>query len=68
MCEESDPEHRAGSVTDPNGMCTIGRSVHTYQGLFPAYVLRATRPRIIEPTYPRPGVGTYMLYANPGAA
>jgi SAM-dependent methyltransferase len=28
-------------------------------------VLAETRPRIIEPTYPRPDVGTYMLFVKP---
>lgn len=65
MCEETDNDHVDGTVNDPNGMCTIGRSVAAYHALFPGYLLRATRPRIIEPTYPRPDVGTLMLLEKP---
>jgi SAM-dependent methyltransferase len=68
MCEETDTGHVDGSIDDPNGMCTIGRSVPAYGALFPGYQLRALRPRIIEPTYPRPDVGTFMLFERPGAA
>lgn len=66
LCEETDVSHRAGDVLDPNGMCTIGRSVATYAGLFRPLALTATRPRRIEPTYPRPDVGTYMTFRGPG--
>jgi len=65
LCEETDTSHVAGTVTDPNGMCTVGRSVAHYQALFPGYVLRTTRPRVIEPTYPRSDVGTYMVFERP---
>jgi SAM-dependent methyltransferase len=68
MCEETDTSHVDGSVGDPNGMCTIGRSVSSYRALFPGYVLRATRPRIIEPTYPRPDVGTFIVLERPREA
>lgn len=65
LCEETDVSHRAGDILDPNGMCTIGRSVPTYAGLFQPFKLSATRPRRIEPTYPRPDVGTYMTFRGP---
>jgi len=68
LCEETDVSHRAGDVLDPNGMCTIGRSVATYAGLFQPLTLAASRPRRIEPTYPRPDVGTYMTLRGPKAA
>jgi SAM-dependent methyltransferase len=67
MCEETDPGHVSDVVTDPNVMCTIGRPVPIYQSLFPTFALRATRPRVIEPTYPRPDVGTYMLFERPNS-
>ena len=67
MCEETDTAHIAGAVTDPNAMCTIGRSVSAYEELFPHYRLRFTQPRRIEPTYPRPNAGTYMLFERPSA-
>jgi SAM-dependent methyltransferase len=62
ICEETDPAHRAGAVDDPNGTCTIGRPVAIYQTMFAGFTLEATRPRRIEPTYPRPDVGTYMVF------
>ena len=67
LCEETDTSHVSGTVTDPNGMSTIGRSVAAYHALFPGYRLRTTRPRVIEPTYPRPEVGTYMVFERPPA-
>lgn len=67
ICEETDPAHVDGAVTDPNGMCTIGRPVDAYQRLFPSLSLLDTAPRRIEPTYPRPDVGTYMLFRKPDA-
>jgi SAM-dependent methyltransferase len=68
ICEETDPRHRSGDLNDEAGRCTIGRSVATYAALFAPFRLVATSPRRIEPTYPRPDVGTYMLFqANPGS-
>ena len=65
ICEETDPSHRAGAVDDPDGMCTIGRPVASYEALFRGLTLRDTAPRRIEPTYGRPDVGTYMLFLKP---
>lgn len=65
ICEETDPLHRDGAVDDPNGMCTIGRPVTEFQRLFSPLELLETAPRRIEPTYPRPDVGTYMLFLKP---
>jgi SAM-dependent methyltransferase len=65
ICEETDTAHRAGDLVNPGGMCTIGRSVSTYQTLLDPLVLARTRRRIIEPTYPRPDVGAYMLFERP---
>jgi SAM-dependent methyltransferase len=62
ICEETDPTHRAGAIDDPNGTCTIGRPVSTYEAMFDDFALVETRPRRIEPTYPRPDVGTYMVF------
>ena len=62
ICEETDASHRAGTVDDPNGTCTIGRTVGQYESLVRPLALLATRPRRIEPTYARPDVGTYMLF------
>lgn len=68
LCEETDTSHRDGDMLDPDGMCTIGRSVSTYAGLFHPLALFSTQPRRIEPTYPRPDVGTYMTFRGPDAA
>jgi SAM-dependent methyltransferase len=68
ICEETDTSHIAGDATDPNGMCTIGLSVATYEALFPTCALRVTQPRVIEPTYSRVNVGAYMLFERPSAA
>ena len=68
ICEETDPNHRSGEVEDPNGLCTIGRPVSDYQRLFATFDLVATKPRRIEPTYPRGDVGTYMLFRRQTAA
>ena len=62
ICEETDPNHRAGAVDDANGMCTIGRTVAEYEALFRPLTLLDTQPRHIEPTYRRSDVGTYMLF------
>jgi SAM-dependent methyltransferase len=62
ICEETDSGHRAGDIDDPTGTCTIGRTLEQYQRLFPGFTLLTTRPRRIEPTYPRPDVGTFMVF------
>jgi SAM-dependent methyltransferase len=64
ICEETDPEHRDGAVDDDTGMCTIGRTIRQYEALFSEFTLLQTNPRRIEPTYPRPDVGMYMLFAK----
>jgi len=65
LCEETDVSQRTGDVFDPNGICTIGRSVDTYAKLLQPLTLSATHPRRIEPTYPRSEVGTYMTFVRP---
>lgn len=62
ICEETDVTHRAGDLVNPKGMCTIGRDVSTYAAAFTSMTLVTTRPRVIEPTYPRSDVGTYMAF------
>ena len=62
ICEETDPGHLGGDTADPCGMCTVGRSAGTYARLFSPLRLLASAPRVIEPTYPRPDVGTYLLF------
>ena len=62
VCEETDPGHVSGDTTDPDGMCTVGRSPATYARLFSPLRLLASAPRVIEPTYPRRDVGMYLLF------
>jgi SAM-dependent methyltransferase len=64
ICEETDPAHVAGDVEDESGICTIGRSAATYEGLFAPLRLLESAPRLIEPTYPRRDVGTYLLFGE----
>jgi SAM-dependent methyltransferase len=65
ICEETDPLIRSGDVDDPRGMCTIGRPIPVYQDLFRGFDLVVTKPRRIEPTYPRAAVGDYLLFRKP---
>ncbi len=62
ICEETDPGHLSGDTSDPDGMCTVGRSAGTYARLFAPLRLLASAPRVVEPTYPRPDVGTFLLF------
>jgi SAM-dependent methyltransferase len=62
ICEETDAGHRAGDVDDERGTCTIGRTVGQYQSLFRDFELLETKPRRIEPTYPRLDVGSFMMF------
>lgn len=62
LCEETDASLAQGTVHDPSGKCTIGRSVETYRGLLEPLVLVESSPRRIEPGYPRPDAGRYMLF------
>ncbi len=64
LCEETDEAHRAGDGEDDGGICTIGRSVERYAALLSPLRLLETSPRVIEPTYARPDVGTYMLFGE----
>ena len=62
LCEETDPEHQSGDRRDPAARVTVGRPVEVYERALAAMRLVETSPRRIEPTYPRPDVGTYMLF------
>jgi SAM-dependent methyltransferase len=64
ICEETDEGHRGGDVGDDDGICTIGRSVERYAALLSPLRLLETSPRVIEPTYARDDVGTYMLFGD----
>jgi SAM-dependent methyltransferase len=65
LCEETDPTLEAGDRTNAHLGYTCGRPVATYERWLAPWRLVATKPRVIEPDYPRPDVGTYMLFAGP---
>jgi SAM-dependent methyltransferase len=62
LCEETDPGLEAGDRTRADLGYTCGRPVDTYAAWLAPWRLVATRPRVIEPGYPRPDVGTYMVF------
>ena len=68
LCEETDATLEAGDRTEAHRGYTCGRLVTTYETWLAPWKLVATRRRSIEPDYPRPDVGTYMLFAGPASA
>lgn len=62
ICEETDEDHVAGDIHNPLGQCAIGRSVKRYSDIFKPLDLEYTKPRRVEPGYPRKETGTYMLF------
>jgi len=67
LCEETDATLEAGDRTEAHLGYTCGRLVTTYETWLAPWKLVATRRRSIEPDYPRPDVGTYMLFAGPAS-
>ena len=65
LCEETDATLEAGDREHADLGYTCGRPVKTYETWLAPWKLVATKPRSIEPGYPRPDVGTYMLFAGP---
>jgi SAM-dependent methyltransferase len=65
LCEETDATLEAGDRANAQLGYTCGRSVSTYEAWLTPWRLVATKRRMIEPDYPRPDVGTYMLFAGP---
>jgi SAM-dependent methyltransferase len=63
LCEETDETLEAGDPANAHLGYTCGRPVSTYEAWLAPLRLVATKPRTIEPDYPRPDVGTYMLFA-----
>lgn len=63
LCEETDPAHVFGQPDDPSSKFTLGRSVAEYERIFSPLKLVETSRRRVEPGYPRPDVGSYMLFA-----
>lgn len=64
LCENTDENQVVGDIDDPAGNCTIGRAVETYESWAAPLKLVYTQPRRIEPGYPHPKVGTYMLFQS----
>ena len=64
LVEETDETLEAGSADRADLGYTKGRSVETYAALFAPRRLVHTRPRRIEPTYPRSDVGSYMVFSG----
>jgi SAM-dependent methyltransferase len=67
LCEETDPALEAGDRQNAHLGYTCGRPVTLYETWLAPWTLVATKRRAIEPGYPRPDVGTYMLFAGPHA-
>jgi len=66
VVEETDPTLADDDSDSGGGGVTIGRSVDTYREWMRPFELVLQRAREIEPGYPRPDVGTYMLFEAPG--
>lgn len=67
LCEETDASLEAGDRSAAHLGYTRGRPPERYAEWLAPWTLVATRPRVIEPGYPRPDVGAYMLFAGPQA-
>jgi SAM-dependent methyltransferase len=60
-------ERTAGddTVTGRGGFISRARPVREYEKLMAPYRLVKTRDRVVEPGFPRPAPGTWMLFASP---
>ena len=64
LVEETDPALEAGDPDRADLGYTRGRPVEWYATRLAPFELIATSRREIEPTYPRPDVGTYMFFGE----
>ena len=64
IVEETDPGHESGDPAHADLGYTHGRPVDWYVARLRPWALKATRPRRIEPGYPRPDVGTFMFFTQ----
>lgn len=62
VVEETDPTLEAGDIERADLGYTRGRPSSWYAARFAPLALLGTSPRVIEPGYPRPDVGTYMFF------
>jgi SAM-dependent methyltransferase len=67
LCEETDPALEAGDRSRADLGYTCGRPVASYEEWLAPWKLLTTRRRSIEPGYPRPDVGTYLLFGGPAS-
>ena len=67
LCEETDVTLEAGDRAHGDLGYTCGRAPEVYARWLAPWRLVAARPRVIEPDYPRPDVGTYMLFVGPSS-
>jgi SAM-dependent methyltransferase len=65
LCEETDVTLEAGDRAHGDLGYTCGRAPEVYARWLAPWRLVAARPRVIEPDYPRPDVGTYLLFVGP---
>jgi SAM-dependent methyltransferase len=64
IVEETDPALEAGDPAHADLGYTRGRPVTWYESRLHPWVLSASRPRQIEPGYPRADVGTFMFFTR----
>jgi SAM-dependent methyltransferase len=67
LCEETDVTLEAGDREHGELGYTCGRAPEVYGRWLSPWRLVAAKPRVIEPDYPRPDVGSYMLFVGPDA-
>jgi SAM-dependent methyltransferase len=65
LCEETDATLEAGDRAHADLGYTCGRAPEVYGRWLAPWRLVAAKPRVIEPGYPRPDVGSYMLFIGP---
>src|SRR6476659_6852065 len=68
LCEETDVTLEAGDRAHGELGYTCGRAPEVYGRWLAPWRLVAARPRVIEPGYPRPDVGTYLLFVGPDSS
>jgi SAM-dependent methyltransferase len=67
LCEETDVTLEAGDRDHGELGYTCGRAPEVYGQWLAPWRFVAAKPRVIEPDYPRPDVGSYMLFVGPDA-
>jgi ubiquinone/menaquinone biosynthesis C-methylase UbiE len=67
LTEETDASLKDGAEGQNGDGRTVGRSEETYGDWMKPFEPILRFPRQIEPDYPRPNVGTYMLFADRAA-